>query len=54
MSEEQIADSGEIVITISDRIYLKTNMSPSETNLWIDRVKMMIASGDFDAVEQAE
>ena len=47
-------ETGEIVITVSDRIYLKTNMSPSETNLWLDRVKAMIVSGDFDQVDSTE
>lgn len=51
-SEE--TETGEIIITVSDRIYLKTNMSPSETNLWIDRAKAMIVTGDFDQVDAAE
>lgn len=54
VQEEETQPEGEIVITVSDRIYIKTNMSPSETNIWLDRAKMMIISGDFDQMDGTE
>lgn len=51
---ETTSEEGEVIITISDHIYIKTNMSPSETYLWLDRAKALILTGDFDQVESAE
>ena len=54
VATEETQEAGEIVITVSDRIYIKTNMTPSETNIWLDRAKAMIVTGDFDQVDSAE
>ena len=55
MSEEiETEQDGEIIVTVSDRLSIKTNMSPSETNLWLDRAKIMIVTGDFDQEDSPE
>ena len=45
---------GKIEITISEHIQVVSNMTGAEINLWLDRVKNMIVTGDVDLEETAE
>ncbi len=52
MSDEQVA--GYITIRISENIEVESNLSGAEINLWLDRVKDMIITGDIDEVEEVD
>lgn len=42
---------GKIEIIIGTRLGIKSNLSPEAMNLWIDRAKNMIVTGDVEVVE---
>lgn len=52
MPEFTEADPGQIEISITDRIHVKSNLSVGDLNLWLDRAKNMIVTGEVEQVEE--
>lgn len=55
--EQEVVDfseenPGKIEITISDHIYIKTNLPPVELSSWLDQARLMIITGGFEAIEK--